>query len=473
MAPLHFYRTLQGLLVTAALSASMPLFAADTLPESCQPGPDKVPPWIASLPEAMAKPVYLDQPWYQDWLTTTLSLCTNLTQLPLDNRPQMQIIWRGHSEDEQGPLFNGAGNHHYEIQDVFQHGISVIDPVGSLKLRPGVGSDTNSALKSTSYSRDVAASFAISSNNLKHYIYVLNPPGGIAVDQSLGWPESQSEFEIAFPGGIQSRWIKGVFEVARQEQGNPHEEGGYYRLFAKPIHYTPNPHYEHAGVAPGTDEVDVIVSRSNPHLRIQMAPAGMLVDTHTWRLPVKDTLNTASYSVQTLDHSPIYWTGFQAGGASGQMYDNFPARASCAVFGPQLQVDRTLAINADAAKSNMVSRLDGLCSYINDPLAIQVQHVEAHVIYDLAHPGQVISGIQMKWQLPPAGLAPHIKGYRIYGVKSDRTLDLLHTVNNPEVTSATFLPADVSQYFGQYLLVASELDTQPASESDLVVAVLK
>lgn len=69
------------------------------IPQECIPGPDKSPPWLKQ-PGVVATD-YTTKQWYLDWLTTTTSLCTDLSRLAADNPEHHRIVWR----TDHAPLF--------------------------------------------------------------------------------------------------------------------------------------------------------------------------------------------------------------------------------------------------------------------------------------------------------------------------------------------------------------------------------
>jgi hypothetical protein len=206
------------------------------------------------------------------------------------------VVWRDNSVASAGLLFYGAGNHYYETGAVFSQGLAPINFDGSLALRPGFG--TQSALKSTSFSESEAAMYAQRSTSAKHYVYIINAPGGVDVDNTLHRVPGNSAYEIAFPGGIQPAFIKGVFEVT-QGKDDP--------IAPRYLRYQDNPHYARPAKKPG--EVDVMVASAQPARKVTLSPAAdSQPDLNTWRYPLKDRRGQfMRFTVTMADNQPAGW----------------------------------------------------------------------------------------------------------------------------------------------------------------------
>ncbi|MER7172890.1 scabin-related ADP-ribosyltransferase [Streptomyces mesophilus] len=211
---------LAGLLAAAPAAGSAHTAAADPLPPVCAPGPGKIPPWLAKLPGSKQRE-FTSQQWYQDWLTTTTSLCVDLTQLIAQNRSHT-LQWR----TDHALTFRGTGTGSHSVPEtVFRDGVQPRGMQGdaNLKIRPGIDV-TNSALSSASYRSRHAKYFGT-------WIYVVDAPGGILVDAVLNGDAMNDESEVAFVGGIQPRFIVGAFLL---------EKPG---TWSKAVEYRPNPGY--------------------------------------------------------------------------------------------------------------------------------------------------------------------------------------------------------------------------------------
>ncbi|MFM0069010.1 scabin-related ADP-ribosyltransferase [Paraburkholderia aspalathi] len=150
---------------------------------------------------------YASEKWYQDWLTTTTSLCTDLTRLNTDNPDYMRILWRTDRE----PLFRGSG--FFDVtgrkpQEIFEHGFYPWKYDGTLKFPSGGGvAAKESALTNTGH--DPWYVFQAVSGGGEGY--VIDAPGGIDQDGSNRRPPIPLRNVTVFPGGIAAEHIKGAF----------------------------------------------------------------------------------------------------------------------------------------------------------------------------------------------------------------------------------------------------------------------
>ncbi|MGW1055737.1 scabin-related ADP-ribosyltransferase [Streptomyces sp. NPDC002521] len=106
-------------------------------------------------------------------------------------------VWReGHE-----PLYR-SDNRSPDV--VFEHGFEPRDP-SNTDLRTYVEEDDPSAFVSTSYRDDIGDDFG------GKFTYVIDAPGGIDANRTLGDHSLSYEEEVAFPGGIRSEYIKGAY----------------------------------------------------------------------------------------------------------------------------------------------------------------------------------------------------------------------------------------------------------------------
>ncbi|MGC0152588.1 scabin-related ADP-ribosyltransferase [Chromobacterium vaccinii] len=420
---------LRGLLVSAALVWPA-LGAAAQRPAACVPTEGGNPPWLAAM-DAGARDALLATSWYRDWRTVTADLCTDVSHVDRDN-PGVKIVWRGHGAADDKLLFYGAGNRHYEPGTVFDQGLQAIQADGSLKLRPGAGVGTASALKSSSYLYALAERFALASRNERHYVYVIHAPGGIAVDETMGiaGPDveiagADDEEEIAFPGGVRSRFVKGLFET-RFVKNRPAHDAASRLSYVETLTYTPNPGYLQGAGPAGDGEVDVMVAS---HAAVDVA-GGRSVDASTWRFASKDAGGAATQvRLSSHDGSAARWA------ATGRRQVSFPPSAdySCALVDTALQRNRALAVtrmpmpaSAEAASRR---RNAGTCIYLSDR-DIAVRNAFAEAVRGGDH---YWTRLSVRWD-KPSDMA-RVRGYRIYlmdiyGVP----IRVIGDVDNPDAT---------------------------------------
>lgn len=107
--------------------------------------------------------------------------------------------WRESSE----PLYRGDGR---SPDEIFQHGFHPKDP-SNTDLRKFVETNNPSAFVSTSRDPEVYQNFP------SEFRYTVEAPGGVDVNATLGKHMFSHEQEIAFPGGVDPRFIKGAHPV--------------------------------------------------------------------------------------------------------------------------------------------------------------------------------------------------------------------------------------------------------------------
>ncbi|MDG4857137.1 hypothetical protein P8605_03030 [Streptomyces sp. T-3] len=283
---------------TARPDAAPDVTPGADLPAECRPGTGKTPPWLAKLsPPEQAK--YTGQQWYKDWLSTTMSLCTDLTHLATDN-PQHTLKWR----TDKALLFRGAGLGSHSVPDhVFTVGADPWDLTagGNLKIRPGVGIK-NSALSSTTYRNRHARYFGT-------WVYVIDAPGGIQVDGVLHGDPVADESEIAFPGGIRPERIMAAYRLA--------DKG----VWQKGVEYRWNPNYRGSVPKPTADEIDVFLG-TGPTLpgKELTAKGGRSVDPdgRVHRFPKSTKGTTLATDPAAADPSYVPWGSVPSGWVAGQ-----------------------------------------------------------------------------------------------------------------------------------------------------------
>ncbi|WP_434626792.1 scabin-related ADP-ribosyltransferase [Chromobacterium sp. CV08] len=398
------------------------LGAAAERPAACVPVEGRRPPWLAAM-DAGARDALLGTSWYRDWRTVTADLCTDVTHIGRDN-PGVKIVWRGRAAADDKLLFYGAGNRHYEPDTVFGQGLQVIRADGSLKLRPGTGVGTASALKSSTYLYALAERFALVSHNERHYVYVIHAPGGVAVDESIGIagpdveiPGAGNEEEIAFPGGVRSRFVKGLFESRLVRDAASRVS------YVETLSYTPNPGYLQGAGPAGDGEVDVMVAS---HAAVDVA-GGRSVDASTWRFAARDAGGAATQvRLASHDGSAARWV------ATGRRQMRFPPPAgyACALVDTALQRNRALAVTRTPIDEAETPRRNaGTCVYLSDR-DIAVRNASAVAVRG---PDHVWTRLSVHWD-KPADTA-RIRGYRLYLMDIYGTpVRLIGEVDNPEAT---------------------------------------
>lgn len=108
-------------------------------------------------------------------------------------------VWRDTTE----PLYRSDGR---DPSVIFQEGFKPLNP-DEVNLRQFVNTNNPSAFVSTTRDPELYKNWG------KEFRYEVEAPGGIDVNQSLGPHPLQHEAEIAFPGGVDPRFIKGVHRV--------------------------------------------------------------------------------------------------------------------------------------------------------------------------------------------------------------------------------------------------------------------
>lgn len=214
----------------------------------------KYPPWFMALPQSEQQEL-LTKKWFTNWLDTTTSLWPNITKVADDNPTiENDILWR-----EDGDMLFHADEEGRRPDEIFISGLTPPEPMGSMALRPGshVG-----VLESFSRLFDWLTVFAGCDSTKIHYsdfderyIYITNAPGGICVDDTLASSpgHSESESEIAFPGGVKPKYIVAVF-VFKDNEFYDSDDNRYI-----PLRFDYN--QTHGYNKPNDDYVNIITSR--------------------------------------------------------------------------------------------------------------------------------------------------------------------------------------------------------------------
>jgi hypothetical protein len=277
------------------------------LREACIPAENKTPAW--------ADGDIISEPWYRDWLNSTVSFCVNLKNIESDQtRPFEKIIWR----EEPGLLFRATGSTltaYPSIPDIFLKGFFPWQPDGgNLAMVSGISAQ-DSGIISTSYNIMHTRFFGANT-------YILDAPGGIDVDNSFG----TNEREIAFPGGIQPGYIHGVIGSSSSDwPGRSWTDIDYYR----------NPGYRNfAPIVPG--QVDLILSATGRALfgraansddaadSIHLLLDGKPINAGITRLPEKQTMTLAAVDAAQ-QYQPISYWYISGLGAVAASKDENPA----------------------------------------------------------------------------------------------------------------------------------------------------
>ncbi|WP_327350599.1 scabin-related ADP-ribosyltransferase [Streptomyces sp. NBC_01304] len=396
------------------------------LPEECEPGAGKVPPWLRKLPVAKQKE-FTSKQWYQDWLKTTLSLCTDLTHLAADN-PGRTLKWR----TDKALLFRGAGlGSHSVPEHVFTAGADPWDLTagGNLTIRPGE-KIKNSALSSTTYRSRHSRHFGL-------WNYVIDAPGGIQVDGMLYGDPMDNESEIAFPGGIRPEYVMAAYRLA--------DKG----VWQKAVEYRWNPNYKGSVPKPNADEINVVLG-TGPRLpgAAMTAKGGRSVDPlgRVLRLPKSATGTTLATDTKTNDPLYVPWGSVPGYWATKQQDPSIDSRAmpyaTCHTL-DQYEFAPGIGGMVDALWISEGSKVAPLKNkFLMEPATC----------YNSGKPPQLVQGIANgnKTALTVSWTAPGedgIKAYAIYGRASDTSAwKRLATVGSPQQTQRVLKAAELKPF---------------------------
>ncbi|WP_261119709.1 hypothetical protein [Serratia quinivorans] len=233
-------------------------------PDNNYPGNEEVSPepyWYNTLPDELKGKIN-ENNFYNNYLKTTMNLYVNLGFVFSDNkgRPVVfrmnennRILFHG-DEENRPPYLASNGNESLGPELIFGGGGTPPDVAGSLLMFPGY---YRGSLESYTYSLPVANGYDGISSPIylpsafpdnSHFVYLSNAPGGIEVSKSLDGIKP-SEAEVAFPGGVRSKWIIGVFITSPTNEF---------------IDYIVNPHADTDIGFAKFGFVDIIISTDNP-----------------------------------------------------------------------------------------------------------------------------------------------------------------------------------------------------------------
>ncbi|CAM5593034.1 hypothetical protein GCM10010329_48710 [Streptomyces spiroverticillatus] len=212
----------------------------------------------------------------------------HLTRVASDNAGR-KIVWR----DDKALLFRGTGGPgsgaYRTPEHVFSTGMdpTELGPGGSLRVRPGV-QVPNSGLSSTSYRTRHPKIFG-------QWVYVVDAPGGLAVDAMLETDAMDHESEIAFVGGIKPEFIVGAFRYNGK---------GVWKI---PLEYRVNPGYKGVIQKPGPNEVSILFGTGphTPGTSVQ-AVGGRAADPYGRAFNVPKSAATATLAADAADPDPYY-----------------------------------------------------------------------------------------------------------------------------------------------------------------------
>lgn len=420
-------------------------------PAECIPSPGKTPPWFSKLNVTEQKKLSSNSN-YQDWLKTTLDLCINFPDI--QNQNYEKIIWRAHDLEHAGMLYYGAGSHHYEYHDVFKNGLAPIDFSGSLQIRNGAGS--KSALKSTSFSFERAFLFSLEAKNQTRYVYVINAPGGIAVDETIDPTlASLGEAEVAFVGGLRPEFVKGVFILGDQSNNSD-------VVIAQ---YIPNPNYfdATAGIEPNT--FDIMTSTDDPRVRLKLSPEGIVKDVNTTRYPIFQKVSAPTQIIaRGSKNETINWSRTRTSEHVKSYYLTMLG-AKCALIYSDTIFSQMMVLNASLNPASYKGNLAS-CRNLGPLSATEIHQVTATVSPDVV--GSKTLKLSVKWTLPTMEYI-NTKGYRIYSLdQSSRTAKVITTVLGSHLTHVTVeqeQAKDVDFSTLKRLAISSIFNTSPESES--------
>ncbi|MGS0740638.1 scabin-related ADP-ribosyltransferase [Glaciimonas sp. GG7] len=316
-----------------------------SIPEKCVPN-DKDPQWLLS-----SKDPIKEQMWYRNWLSTTTTFCANLHKAQSDNAENSQfkeIIWAAGTTPNW--LFSGS-----ELartpDEVFTFGLVPANPnYGHLKLVAGGDAVYDSALIYTSRNGAVAPAYG-------KYVYVINAPGGIDADRSVGKEQGAGWDEIDFAGGVQTRFIHGSFI-----------QTDYGDTYGMPfVRYEKNPHYIKC-----TIDADCIV----PEDEIEMIITKSGLDGEQLHVLVNDTFsasglykinanNNATLRALNADGTPNKNVQWWVNGHTGER------ASSCAIVPMGVNIDRHIMLTAqtESFRGDWTENNSDECVYIySEPL---------------------------------------------------------------------------------------------------------
>jgi len=268
-----------------------------SLAEECLPAEDKEPAWLKDFKDPKEREALVNTQLYKDWRATTTTLCSDLRWSQRDNNKvypsrNNYLPWR----TDRLPLFRGGGGTKYgkifgrPPEQIFKLGFVPWDPTetGDMVI-PSGSQRLSSTLINTGYNPEAAFRYGA----IDGQIFVIDAPGGL--NQSKLQTPHIDKNVVVFPGGIQSKFIKGYFYRLP-------DAGGELKL-SSPMAYTANPNYQ--GSHPGPDEVDVImINTPDPEVRLTHTPA-RYTDNIVARFKKTDTVTI--YPIYTSGKHEHYW----------------------------------------------------------------------------------------------------------------------------------------------------------------------
>jgi hypothetical protein len=246
--------------------------AADSLkpeqyPPECQPSRGTMPPWLHRLIQSghVSASSYISQFWYKNWLSTTLSSCTDLSEI--DGRDYSSgklhttnIYWR----TDNWPQFRGgSAGKGRDISDIFAEGIYPWKYDGELLVFSGI-SNHNSGLVNAGYDTNYifGKGYGVAGGGIG---FIIDAPGGINQGLVIFDPANKNKNNeslhhlpdtsapqaikksghnvIVYPGGIRTEYIKGAFKL---------------NAITHNLEFSSNPHYRYSAPLPG--EFDLVMS---------------------------------------------------------------------------------------------------------------------------------------------------------------------------------------------------------------------
>ncbi|MGC0155826.1 hypothetical protein ACPRNU_25480 [Chromobacterium vaccinii] len=236
-------------------------------PVECQPSRGTVPSWLNRLIQQghVSASSYVNQFWYKDWLSTTLSTCTDLSEI--DGRRfndgklnTTNIYWR---TDSRPQFRGGSAGKGRDVSDIFVEGIYPWKYDGELLAFSGI-SNHNSGLVNTGYNAYYifGKGYGVAGGGVG---FIIDAPGGINQGLIIFDPanktvnngslhhlpdttapqdiQKKGHDTIVFPGGVRAEYIKGAFK----QNATTHN-----------LEYFSNPHYRYP--APLSNEFDLVMS---------------------------------------------------------------------------------------------------------------------------------------------------------------------------------------------------------------------
>lgn len=449
----------RSLVITATISeenhqwkgkVSEPSLPVVVTGEACIPAENKAPPWFTRMEDAAQKTLSASR-YYQEWLSYTANLCSDVRRVYSDTAKVKAVAWRV-AEDTK-LLFHGDEEGR-PPEEIFVTGLTAPEPLGSMEMRNGAH---KGALESFSYSFHVAAEFAgydpEEFPGLGRYVYVISVNGGLDVEESLH-PGSTTEAEIAYPGGVHRNHIVGALTMDDE-----------LNITA----YQPNPWFRLSDNVPPEGYVDVITVCSAPlSIRTYLNPANQPI-VHPEMVRVK-----AGTPVQ-VSLADVQGKPFVSAWRINNVLSDFDSlnqtgASSCLVDTSQTRPDRTIMVEA-------VQDYDFL-DYHNDVIDQRRIKPEGIVLVPRKGPSEFTvqasttddENYDYHFTWTPPTILTGVTGYRIYLIRKSRRhyeRILILFAGGADTREASFHTKDFPSYGNEFIVTACIGDDMETGDSQL------